>query len=176
MICMDADLQHPPEAVPGLVQAMGGGKTFVLGTRYGAGVSMDKDWPLHRRIISSGARLLARPLTSASDPMSGFFGITKQTFNRADHNINAQGFKIALDLLVKSGVTTDAIAEVPFSFGLRHQGESKLDGKVMLKYLEQLLELYTFRFGTPTLVFVVLVTVVLALWIWSNIVAPVVFG
>ena len=52
--------------------------TFVLGTRYGKGVEMDKDWPVHRRIISAGARILALPLTSASDPMSGFFGIRKE--------------------------------------------------------------------------------------------------
>lgn len=38
---------------------------------------MSKNWPLHRRIISWGARTLARPLTSASDPMTGFFGLTK---------------------------------------------------------------------------------------------------
>lgn len=50
---------------------------FALGTRYGEGVSMSRDWPLYRRIISWGARSLARPLTSASDPMSGFFGIKK---------------------------------------------------------------------------------------------------
>ena len=65
-------------------------KPFVLGTRYGPGVEMDKDvpllekgitdlqWPMHRRVISTGARMLARPLTTASDPMSGFFGIHKK--------------------------------------------------------------------------------------------------
>lgn len=173
MICMDADLQHPPEAVPSLLLALDDRKTFVLGTRYGAGVSMDKDWPLHRRIISSGARMLALPLTSASDPMSGFFGITKRSFANADQDINAQGFKIALDLLVKSGVESNAIAEVPFSFGLRQEGESKLDGKVMLKYVEQLVELYRFRFGTLPLVFVILMLLVLALYVWSHVVAPV---
>lgn len=51
---------------------------FVLGTRYGQGVEMDKNWPLYRRVISSGARMLALPLTTASDPMSGFFGIRKE--------------------------------------------------------------------------------------------------
>ncbi|KIS70243.1 dolichyl-phosphate beta-D-mannosyltransferase [Mycosarcoma maydis] len=172
MICMDADLQHPPEAVPSLLLALNGQKSFVLGTRYGVGVSMDKDWPLHRRIISSGARMLARPLTSASDPMSGFFGITKHSFHTADHHINAQGFKIALDLLVKSGVHSTDIAEVPFSFGLRQEGESKLDGKVMFKYLQQLVELYRFRFGTVPIVFVLIVLLVLALYIWSHVLAP----
>lgn len=176
MICMDADLQHPPESVASLLVSITERKPFVLGTRYGPGVSMDKNWPLHRQIISSGARLLARPLTSASDPMSGFFGIHKRAFNNADANINAQGFKIALDLLVKSGVPNNAITEVPFSFGLRQEGESKLDGKVMLKYLEQLVELYRYRFGTLPLVFVLMMLVVLALYLWSHVVAPLLFG
>ncbi|CCF48562.1 hypothetical protein NDA11_006925 [Ustilago hordei] len=176
MICMDADLQHPPEAVPSLLLSINDRKQFVLGTRYGEGVSMDKDWPLHRQIISSGARLLARPLTSASDPMSGFFGISKRAFSNADQNINAQGFKIALDLLVKSGVPNAGIAEVPFSFGLRQEGESKLDGKVMLKYLEQLAELYRYRYGTVPLLFVFIVLLVLALYIWAHVISPLLFG
>ena len=176
MICMDADLQHPPESVSQLLSAITPSTPFVLGTRYGEGVSMDKDWPLHRQIISSGARMLARPLTSASDPMSGFFGISKEAFMRADKNLNADGFKIALDLLVKSGVQRGGVAEVPFSFGLRQEGESKLDGKVMLEYLEQLVELYRYRFGTLPLVFVLIVLLVLALYIWANVVSPVLFG
>ena len=52
---------------------------FVLGTRYAKGVEMDKNWPMYRRVISSGARMLALPLTTASDPMSGFFGIRKES-------------------------------------------------------------------------------------------------
>ena len=53
---------------------------FALGTRYGEGFAVDKDWPWYRIIISKGGRLLARPLTPLSDPMSGFFGITKAAF------------------------------------------------------------------------------------------------
>jgi dolichol-phosphate mannosyltransferase len=78
LVVMDADLQHPPEAVQALFDALDDPATpFVLGTRYGSGVSMDANWPLYRRVISWGARLLARPLTTASDPMTGFFGIRK---------------------------------------------------------------------------------------------------
>jgi dolichol-phosphate mannosyltransferase len=72
-------LQHPPEAVQKILDALEDPATpIALGTRYGAGVEMDKNWPLYRRIISWGARSLARPLTSASDPMTGFFGIRKE--------------------------------------------------------------------------------------------------
>ncbi|KAN0064502.1 dolichol-P-mannose synthesis [Thecaphora frezii] len=174
MLCMDADLQHPPEAVPSLLLALNEDKPFVLGTRYGPGVEMDKDWPLHRRIISSGARMLALPLTPASDPMSGFFGITKQKFELAGP-INAQGFKIALDLLVKAHIPANGIAEVPFSFGLRQEGESKLDSKVMIKYLEQLVELYRYKFGTFNLVIALVLLLAVAFYLWTAYVYPALF-
>ncbi|KAI0782719.1 nucleotide-diphospho-sugar transferase [Abortiporus biennis] len=160
MLCMDADLQHPPEYVPTMLAALSPSSTFVLGTRYGPGVEMDKDWPVHRRIISAGARILALPLTSASDPMSGFFGIRKESFLKA-RGLNSQGFKIALDLLIKANIPADAIAEVPFSFGVRSEGESKLTGKVMIKYLEQLAELYWYKYSALLVFFIIIVVVTL---------------
>lgn len=112
---------------------------------------------MHRRVISTGARLLARPLTTVSDPMSGFFGIQKKyvqlplnvyanrKFSQAS-DLNPHGFKVALDLLLKSPLPVNGVTEVPFSFGTRKEGESKLTGKVMLRYLEQLGELYWWKF------------------------------
>ncbi|KAK7204137.1 nucleotide-diphospho-sugar transferase [Myxozyma melibiosi] len=163
LVCMDADLQHPPERVPALLHKLHS-YAFVLGTRYAPGVEMDKDWPLYRRIISSGARTLAVPLTPVSDPMTGFFGIQKEYVTKAADHINAQGFKIALDILVKTGIPSSSIAELPFSFGVRTVGESKLTGKVMIFYLEQLKELYIYKFGLPAIVGVLLALVVLGLF------------
>lgn len=69
--------QHPASAIQPMFDALSPSTPLALGTRYGEGVSMSQGWPLHRRIISWGARTLATPLTSASDPMTGFFGIMK---------------------------------------------------------------------------------------------------
>ncbi len=53
-----------PDAVPALLAALNRGDTdFVIGTRYGEGVAIDASWPLHRRVISKGARLLGAALT-----------------------------------------------------------------------------------------------------------------
>eukprot|EP00457_Paulinella_chromatophora_P012804 gb/GEZN01013045.1/.p1 GENE.gb/GEZN01013045.1/~~gb/GEZN01013045.1/.p1 ORF type:complete len:272 (-),score=47.67 gb/GEZN01013045.1/:93-908(-) len=156
LLCMDADLQHPPEKVPELIRSLEK-EEFVIGTRYGKGVRIDKDWPLHRRVISMGARALALPLTSLTDPMSGFFGIRKSTFERAKGNkLNPMGYKIAMELYVKSGVKSSA--EVPFSFGVRTAGESKLTGKVIVHYLLHLRTLYQYKFPylLPALVLLVL--------------------
>lgn len=166
LICMDADLQHPPESVPSLFDSL---KThpFVIGTRYAPGVGIDKDWPLYRRVISSTARMMARPLTTASDPMSGFFGLQKKYLSQAkEGDVNSKGFKIALELLAKLPLpSNEPIGEIPFSFGVRTEGESKLSGKVVIQYLEQLKELYVFRFGANNLVLFLLFLIILVLYI-----------
>ncbi|EDO18361.1 hypothetical protein Kpol_1013p33 [Vanderwaltozyma polyspora DSM 70294] len=166
LVCMDADLQHPPESVPQLLDSLRS-HPFVLGTRYAPGVGIDKDWPLHRRVISTTARAMAKPLTTASDPMSGFFGLQKKYLLKAnDKDINKQGFKIALELLAKLPLPQDqSIGEIPFSFGVRTEGESKLSGKVIIQYLEQLKELYVFKFGANNLIIFLAVWTLIALFI-----------
>jgi len=159
LLCMDADLQHPPEKVPEMLKCLQGDVEFVLGTRYGGKeFSVDKDWPLYRQVISKGARLLARPLTPLSDPMSGFFGITKEAYKRAK-DVNEVGFKIALELYVKSGVRKHK--EVPIVFGLRTAGESKLTGKVIVHYLRHLVLLFSFLYPMLPVIVVLLILVVL---------------
>eukprot|EP00294_Goniomonas_avonlea_P016965 CAMPEP_0114566850 /NCGR_PEP_ID=MMETSP0114-20121206/15132_1 /TAXON_ID=31324 /ORGANISM="Goniomonas sp, Strain m" /LENGTH=142 /DNA_ID=CAMNT_0001753329 /DNA_START=60 /DNA_END=485 /DNA_ORIENTATION=+ len=87
LVCMDADLQHPPEKVPEMLAALEKHE-YALGTRYGDGFNVDKDWPMYRQIMSQGARALARPLTPLSDPMSGFFGLRRSTFERGAASAN----------------------------------------------------------------------------------------
>jgi dolichol-phosphate mannosyltransferase len=155
VLVMDADLQHPPETVPKLFIALEKqGIQFVLGTRYGAGVAIDKDWPVHRRIISWGARLLARPLTPLSDPMSGFFALRRDVFNRGEKRVSPIGYKIALELFVKCRIKK--YDEVGFSFATRTVGESKLTGKVIIHYLKHLRALYRFAYGSFAVLLLVL--------------------
>jgi dolichol-phosphate mannosyltransferase len=136
---MDADLQHPPESLPAFVKALDESK-FVIGTRYGAG-KMDESWPLYRQVISVGARMLALPLTSLSDPMTGYFGLKKSLLN---NKISPIGFKIGMEIYVKCGVKNHL--EVPIDFGVRVEGESKLSSKVIVNYVYHLIQLYWFKF------------------------------
>lgn len=159
LLCMDADLQHPPENVPDLLEKLNKqGVEFVIGTRYGEGVAIDKTWPLHRRIISVTARMMSRPLTPLSDPMTGFFALKKDVYTRGRDIINPIGFKICLEAYVKCAVKKSA--EVPFSFGVRKFGESKLTGAVIIRYLQQLAELY--RYQLPYFIPALFIVAVLA--------------
>ncbi|KAK4706192.1 dolichol-phosphate mannosyltransferase, partial [Phenoliferia sp. Uapishka_3] len=146
LLVMDADLQHPAAFIAPLFDALTDETPFAIGTRYGKGVSMSRDWPMYRRIISWGARMLARPLTSASDPMSGFFAIQKDLFLRS-LPINPLGFKIALELLLKTPLPSHGLIEVPYSFATRTLGSSKLGASTILKYVAQLITLYVWKWG-----------------------------
>ncbi len=80
---MDADLQHDPAHIADIAAPIiSGNADFVIGSRHVGGGEVSDDWPLIRRIISWGATSLAKPLTSASDPMSGFFALHRDTFAR----------------------------------------------------------------------------------------------
>lgn len=143
LVCMDCDLSHPPEVIPQMLLALSSGQQFVLGSRYVPGGSTDDDWGLFRYVNSLVATLLARPLTSAKDPMSGFFALRKDDFDQARH-LNPVGYKIALELIVKCDF--ENVAEIPIHFTDRVHGESKLSLKEQLKYIKHVRRLYIHRF------------------------------
>src|SRR5205814_2934642 len=122
IIVMDADLSHPPEAIPALLAALGS-SDFAVGSRYVPGGSTDDRWSLGRAINSRLATCLARPLTRVRDPLSGFFALRRSTLDAAGP-LNPLGYKIGLELLVKCPCR--AIAEVPIHFASRARGRSKL--------------------------------------------------
>ena len=102
LVVVDADLSHPPEMIPDLVRAIEDGAEFAIGSRYVAGGGTDENWGLLRWLNSKAATLLARPLTTARDPMAGFFALNRTTFESAEH-LNPIGYKIGLELMVKCG-------------------------------------------------------------------------
>lgn len=144
VVCMDCDLSHPPERIPQMVLALATGQEFVLGSRYVPGGSTDDDWGFLRWLNSRVATLMARPLTSARDPMSGFFAFRRADIARAKE-LNPIGYKIALELIVKCGF--ENIAEVPIRFTDRMYGESKLTFAEQLRYIQHVRRLYLFKFS-----------------------------
>ena len=146
LLCMDADLSHPPEAVPAMVEALStnGDTDFVIGSRYVQGGRTEDDWGLFRKLNSLVATGLARPLTRTSDPMAGLFALRRSAFVAAEPKLNPIGYKIGLELLVKCGCRH--VVEVPIHFSNRLHGESKLSLREQVNYLRHLGRLYAFRF------------------------------
>lgn len=144
LVVMDADLSHPPEIIARMQQAIVDGADFVVGSRYVPGASTAEDWGLFRFLNSRVATLLARPLTTISDPMSGFFAMPRAVFERADEP-SPLGYKIGLELLVRCHC--QHIREIPIHFANRTRGESKLTAKQQLLYVRHLARLYRYKLG-----------------------------
>lgn len=151
VLCMDADLQHEPESVPDVARpVLNGEADFAVGSRNVGGGGIGFEWSLLRRVISHGATLLAVPLSGSSDPMSGFFCLSKQTLARGTGSgVNARGFKIGLELMVRCHCRR--VADVPITFRDRIHGESKLSMRQNVEYVRQLVDLYRFKFGPALL-------------------------
>ena len=135
IICvMDADLSHPPEAIPEMYKSISGGEAdIVIGSRCveGGGAT---NWPWFRRFGSTFAQVLAKPVTHVNDSTSGFFMAKRSVFEGAD--INPIGFKILLEILAKGNYSK--VKEVPIVFNDREGGKSKLGAKQIMEYLKQL--------------------------------------
>jgi dolichol-phosphate mannosyltransferase len=145
VIVMDADLSHPPEAIPRMLEKLREGAEMAVGSRFADGGSTADDWGPFRWLNSRVATILAFPLTRISDPMSGFFAMRRATFEAAE-NLKPVGYKILLELIVKC--RCQLIVEVPIHFDNRRYGESKLSFKEQLRYFRHLRRLYTFKYGT----------------------------
>lgn len=136
---MDADLSHPPEVLPRILHHITHGYDMVIGSRLVKGGRVE-EWPWYRKVISDGARLMARPLTSVVDIMSGYFFVRRDMLKIK--RLKARGYKIGLDIIVKCGIKK--VKEVPIVFRNRNVGHSKLTWKVHLDYLMHLLSLYKY--------------------------------
>ena len=138
---IDADLSHPPELVPRMLRAIQEAHAdIVIGSRYIPGGGT-KNWELSRVLMSKFACLLARGLTPVKDVTSGFFLIRRELARGV--TISAGGFKICLELLIRSAPAR--VIEVPYVFTGRTAGQSKMNLAEAMGYLKQLRDLRAYR-------------------------------
>jgi dolichol-phosphate mannosyltransferase len=133
---IDADLQHDETQLPKMAALLQSGEAeLVVGSRYIEGGSADS---FNRK--RAGASQLATEVAKRvlkveiADPMSGFFMIRRDRFEQLAPQLSTQGFKILLDIVATAQGKLRTI-EVPFTFGSRQHGESKLDSMVALDFL-----------------------------------------
>jgi dolichol-phosphate mannosyltransferase len=144
---IDADMSHPPNLLPRMLAAMQStGADLVVGSRYIPGGGT-RDWERSRVLMSRLACVLARGLTPIRDATSGFFLIRRELARGV--RISAGGFKICLELLVRSRPAI--VVEVPYVFVGRTAGESKMNFKEAMGYLHQLRSLRAFVASQPPL-------------------------
>jgi dolichol-phosphate mannosyltransferase len=132
---MDSDLQHDESILPAMLEKLRySSLDMVVATRVTEG-GMDA-MPPHRRALSRLGRRLSTVIcsTELSDPMSGYFVLTRAYLDEVAHSLSTTGFKILLDLVV-SARRPVKLAEVPYRFRPRLHGQSKLDIVVAVEYL-----------------------------------------
>jgi dolichol-phosphate mannosyltransferase len=133
---IDADLQHDETQLAKMLELLQGGEAdLVLGSRYIQGGSADS-FNRQRAGASALATEVAKRVLSVkiADPMSGFFMIRRDRFEQLAPQLSTQGFKILLDIVATARGDL-RVKEIPYSFGSRLHGESKLDSMVALDFL-----------------------------------------
>lgn len=141
---MDADLQHPPELLPQLVESVLSGCDLAIGSRYVRGGRV-RGWHALRRGLSALAIWASWPLQRAvhpvHDPMSGCFVVRRRCVEGID--FQRHGFKLLLEILVRGRI--GEVREVPFVFGTRRAGQSKAGLRTAWEYAGLLARLYRAR-------------------------------
>ena len=134
MIQMDADLSHPPESLPRMIELL---KTnpVVIGSRYVSGGGAN-GWDFRRHALSFGANIYARILTGipAHDLTAGFVGYQANTLRLLKlEEIRSEGYAFQMEMkfnLHRAGIR---FCEFPIIFLERRSGKSKFTRKILLE-------------------------------------------
>ena len=147
VVCViDADLSHPPEALPEMYKIIKSRQAqLVIGSRKVAGGGTS-EWIWYRKIIHWVARSIASFLTPVKDLTSGFFMFEKKIIEGV--KIEPKSWKIALEIAVKGNY--DKVKEYPIVFVEREAGKSNMSIKEVIAYLLHVASLtfYKIKRGT----------------------------
>ena len=142
---MDADFSHQPKYLPHFLRAAENAD-LVLGCRYMPGGGIE-GWGPHRLLISRGGNFYARLVLGLPyrDLTGGFKCFRRKALEAIDLNsvhCNGYGFQIELSWQVaQAGLR---IAEIPFVFPDRTEGQSKMSAAI---FHEALLAVWRMRLG-----------------------------
>ena len=140
VVVMDADLQHPPELAPKLVERLRD-CDVVIASRYTRGGRVES-WSLVRRVISALAviatRLLVPGCSRIHDPVSGYFA-TKREVLENWRPIELRGYKALVEIIAQA--KPSVVCEEPYTFRGRERGASKLSYRQILSYARLLVVL-----------------------------------
>src|SRR6478736_7535490 len=133
---IDADLQHDETQLPKMLLLLASDQAdLVVGSRYIEGYKSE-GFNKQRAGASALATEVAKKMlrVEIADPMSGFFMVRRDRFEQLAPKLSVHGFKILLDLVATAQGNLRAV-EIPYTFGARQHGESKLDSMVALDFL-----------------------------------------
>ncbi len=130
---MDADISHPPDALPKLIDAIGD-HDVVVGSRYVGGRVNVLNWPISRLFISVFGSWYARTVTGMPirDATGGFNGWRREVLSAVGlDRVQSNGYAFQIELKFRAWRKGFKLVEIPILFTERDTGESKMSKKIV---------------------------------------------
>lgn len=125
IISMDADLSHPPEKIPELLEKISNGYDICVGSRYVEGGGTDKNI-INRTVSRMGNFYLSRLLgMKLNDLSTGYRAIKRKLWENIKRHSYTNDNNFLIESLYFAHFFGAKIAEIPIFFKEREVGESK---------------------------------------------------
>lgn len=130
---MDADVSHPPDALPRMIEAA---KEYdvVVGSRYVDGRVTVSNWPMRRLLMSYFGSWYARVITRmpVRDATGGFNCWRRIVLQKVGlERIRTNGYAFQIELKFRAFRKGFRILEIPILFLERDSGESKMSWQIV---------------------------------------------
>ena len=140
VVQMDADLSHPPEQVPAMLERSDKADV-VVGSRYTACGRVDPSWSLKRRLLSAFGNHTIRLVTGVSvrDATSGFKLFKAEVLRSLDTSaLRCKGFGFQAEVAHQCQARGYAVVEHPITFIDRIRGQSKMSLHIVVEAIWRL--------------------------------------
>ena len=141
IVQMDADLSHPPDAIPLMLNEFESADV-VIGSRYVVGGAIDAGWGWRRRVLSWCGNTYARAVAGVlvRDASSGFKAFRREAIESLPlESLRCKGFGFQAEVTMACQMLDLNVSEFPIQFTDRRKGVSKISWSIVLEALWQLL-------------------------------------
>ena len=132
---MDADLSHPPDRIPAMIQ-LARTHSVVVGSRYvGRRVNV-VNWPITRLIISVFGSFYARVITRVpvTDATGGFNCWRREVLEAVClDRVESNGYAFQIELKLRAWRKGFMPVEIPIVFTERETGDSKMSKRIVVE-------------------------------------------
>ena len=130
---MDADLSHPPDHLPLMLESAED-YDVVVGSRYVGGRVTVVNWPISRLLLSIFGSFYARTITRlpVRDATGGFNCWRREVLETiALDRIESNGYAFQIELKLRAWRRGFSLVEIPIVFTERDTGESKMSKSIV---------------------------------------------
>jgi len=130
---MDADISHPPEALPAMIAATET-HDVVIGSRYVGGRVTVSNWPMSRLLVSYFGSWYARTITRmpVRDATGGFNVWRRKALESVGlDRVRSNGYAFQIELKFRAFRRGFSMVEIPILFTERDSGESKMSKRIV---------------------------------------------